>query len=113
MTDDDDDNLIYPDDGTPEPHGPWRDGKLWVLTRKCGTCIYRPGNLMKLAPGRVEEMTQTCIRENTVIPCHSTLDGPRSVCRGLYDVHYRNVGILQVADRLGFLAFDDPSDKEI
>lgn len=92
------------------PDGPWRDNKLWVLTRKCSTCIFRPGNLMRLAEGRVDDMVAECIIEGTVIPCHQTLDGPRSICRGLVDKHYRDIGILQVADRLGALAYDDPPE---
>lgn len=93
-----------------KPDGPWRGGKLWVLTRKCATCIFRPGNLMQLAPGRVDEMVAGCKQTNSVIPCHSTLDGPRSICRGLFDAHYRDIGILQIADRLGVLAYTDPPE---
>ncbi len=105
---DEDDNLVWPDEDEPPPNGPWRDGALWVLDGKCKTCIFRPGNLMKLAPGRVESMVEACVRENTIIPCHKTLDGPRSVCRGLYDVHYGKIAVLQVADRLGLIKFDSP-----
>jgi hypothetical protein len=92
-------------------NGPWRDGALWVLNRKCDTCVFRPGNLMKLHPDRVDQMVEDCIVNNTVIPCHETLDGPRSICRGLFDVHYDDIGILQVADRLGILKYDDPPQE--
>lgn len=95
----------------PSPDGPWRGGKLWVLTRKCDTCIFRPGNKMQLRPGRRDQMVHDCITENRIIPCHETLDGARSVCRGLYDLHYNDIGFLQVAHRLGVLKFDDPPEK--
>lgn len=111
--DNEDDNLIYPeDDGEPPLNGPWRDGKVWVLNRKCDTCVFRPGNLMCLRKGRLDDMIQDCKDNNRAFACHHTLDGPRSICRGLFDVHYRDIPILQVADRLGFLAYDDPPDKE-
>lgn len=93
-----------------ERHGPWRAGKVWVLTRKCDTCIFRPANLMNLMPGRLDAMVDTCVRNNRIIACHETLDGPRSVCRGLWDVHYHDIGTLQIADRLGHVAFDDPPE---
>lgn len=105
MSDDDGKN-----DERDEVVGPFRDGQLWVLNRKCGTCIFRPGNLMHLRPGRVQAMVDACIRENTVIHCHQTLDKVRSVCRGLWDVNYKDIGILQVADGLGLVAFDDPPE---
>ncbi len=98
-------------DDEPPPHGPWRDNKLWVLTRKCDTCIFRPGNLMRLQPGRVDDMVNHCIENDTVIPCHSTLDGPRSICRGLYDVHRDDITVMQLAERIGVMEFDDPPDK--
>lgn len=86
------------------PNGPWRDGKLWLMSAKCSTCIFRPGNLMHLVEGRFEQMVADCIANNTVIPCHKTLDGLRAVCRGLWDAHYRDISILQIADRLGVVA---------
>lgn len=91
--------------------GPWRDDKVWVLTRKCGTCIFRPGNQMHLRDGRVDAMVADCIADNRVIPCHQTLDGPRSVCRGLFDVHRDDIMILRLAQAMKVLAFDDPPEE--
>lgn len=87
--------------------GPWRDGHLWVLTQKCDTCIFRPGNVMRLRPDRVENMVKECVEKDTVIPCHQTLDGPRSICRGLFDVHRGEIVTLRLAAALGVLAFED------
>lgn len=107
----DDETEVWDPDEEP-PNGPWRDGKLWVLTRKCDTCIFRPGNLMSLKDGRVDAMVSDCIQQDVIIPCHSTLDGPRSVCRGLYDVHRDDITVMQLAERLEVFAFDDPPAKE-
>lgn len=91
--------------------GPFRDGKIWVLTSKCGTCIFRPGNKMHLQDGRVADMVRACVDENRVIPCHKTLDGPRSVCRGLYDLHRGDIFALRLAAAMNVLAFDEPPEE--
>lgn len=81
----------------------YRDGVIHVQARMCKTCIFRPGNLMHLDPGRVEAMVEDeeC-GDDGCIPCHQHLDGPgQAVCRGFFDKH-RNTP-LQVAQRLGFI----------
>ncbi len=89
------------------------DGEVvHVMERKCSTCIYRPGNLMKLEPGRREGMEAGAIAEQGVIPCHQTIHGSRkqeAVCRGFYDVAKRET-LLQLAERLGIIQFD-PTDE--
>jgi hypothetical protein len=92
------------------PNGPWRDGRVWVLSDKCSTCIFRPHNLMQLAPGRVAGMIEACLREDTVIPCHQTLDGPRSICRGFYDTYGPEINAIRFARALDFIAYDDPPE---
>lgn len=91
----------------PTPDGPFRDGKLWVLTDKCATCVFRPGNPMHLRDGVVDDMVRHSVLTNTVFACHETLDGPRSVCKGLVDVYHDHLGIIQVAERLDLLAYHD------
>lgn len=81
---------------------------MWVLNRKCDTCIYRPGNLMHLNDGRRDSMAAKAVANQTVISCHETLDGARSVCRGFYDVHGRQILALVLARSLRVLKFDDP-----
>jgi hypothetical protein len=103
--------LPIDDDDEPAPHGPFRDGNLYVLTEKCSTCIFRPGNLMHLREGRLEQMVKTCLDADTVIPCHQTLDGPRSICRGLYDVHRRDITVMRMAAALNVFAYDEPPEK--
>lgn len=77
-----------------------------VMAERCETCIFHPGNRMRLAPGRVASMVAACLadREAGNIPCHETLDEPlQAICRGFYDAHGDKIALLQVADRLGFL----------
>jgi len=70
--------------------GPWRDGRVHVLSRMCDTCIFRPGNLCHLNPGRVAGMVKEAKANESAITCHSTLyrdDVDPSVCRGFFDRH--------------------------
>lgn len=90
------------------PDGPFRSGSLQVLAAKCETCIFRPDNLMHLKDGRRDDMVRECLQQNTVIVCHETLDGPRSVCRGFYDVHRGDVMPIRLAIALDMLGFDNP-----
>lgn len=92
-----------------------------VLKEQCATCIFRPGNPMRLQAGRVKDMVTACIRRDVYIPCHEhmTIDvekepdsdgvvqiNPRDpVCRGFYD-RYPGVGqMIRIAGRLGMIKF--------
>lgn len=86
----------------------YRGERVHVCSTKCRTCIYRPGNLMRLQPGRVQVMEQEAIASGGAIICHKTLDGDNAVCRGFFDVAKHEVQALQVAERLGVIAWDDP-----
>jgi len=87
----------------------FRDGEVHVQARKCDTCIYRPGNLMRLEPRRQESMEAEAMAEGGVIPCHKTLGtGREAICRGYYDVaKHKGAGLLQVAERIGIIAEDE------
>jgi hypothetical protein len=76
----------------------YRDGRVHVCREMCPTCIFRPGNLMHLSSGRLREIKDQAIADDTSIICHETYGGPRSVCRGFYDRHQTTP--LQVAERL-------------
>lgn len=65
----------------------FRGGKIHVCAAMCATCIFRPGNLMRLEPGRVRELVDGATANDTAIICHSTLEGDNAVCRGFYDSH--------------------------
>lgn len=80
------------------------DGMVHVNERMCETCIFRPGNLMGLEPGRVEDVVKQNVDAGAALPCHSTLDGDQqAVCRGFFDRHA--TAPLQIAERLGFIKF--------
>lgn len=84
---------------------PFRDNAVHVCAEMCETCIFRPGNLMGLRPGRAKELIRAATRDDSAIICHSTLSGDQAVCRGFYDKHPTSP--LQVAERLGMVSFQD------
>ncbi|MFC4328258.1 hypothetical protein ACFPC0_10520 [Streptomyces andamanensis] len=64
-----------------------RTGRVRLMAKRCDTCIFRPGNLMLLRPGRLKSMTQACVKEEGHVICHDTLihaDAhlPGAICRG-------------------------------
>ncbi|MDX3130617.1 hypothetical protein PV367_12615 [Streptomyces europaeiscabiei] len=68
-----------------------------ICAGRCGTCIFRPGNLMRLEEGRVAEMI--AIAEEGHIVCHATLgtDAP-AICAGF--AAHRNGSAASLALRL-------------
>lgn len=85
----------------------YRGGRVHVLAELCATCVFRPGNLMALAPGRLRELVQANVAADSALTCHSTLerdDVDNAICRGFYDRHETTP--LQLATRLGLVEFD-------
>lgn len=80
-----------------KPHNVYRDGKVHVLSERCETCIFRAGNLMHLKPGRVKDMVDQCLENESAIPCHKTLDGDNAICRGYYDGYADRTMTLRLA----------------
>ena len=62
------------------------DGYIRVCEDMCETCIFRPGNLMDLRPGRVKGMVAEALGEDSYITCHSTLsrDVAAAICHGFW-----------------------------
>lgn len=52
---------------------PYRDGAVHVMSEKCSTCVFRPGNLMHLPPGRLKELTDYVQETGVPFSCHQTL----------------------------------------
>jgi hypothetical protein len=48
-------------------------GKTRLLARECDTCIFKPGNLMHLNPGRQRRLVAEARGDAAYIICHSTL----------------------------------------
>ena len=89
----------------------YRDGKVHILSRKCATCIFRPGNLMQLEPGRVREMVDGAIACDSAIVCHDTLDRrtrENAVCRGFYDRYKNHTLPLRLTQIVGNTEFVEP-----
>ena len=86
-------------------HNAFRDGRVHVQAEMCSTCVFRPGNLMSLQPGRVRDMVNEARRHDSAIVCHQTLGtGANAVCRGFYD-HWSTTP-LQLAERLDLIEWD-------
>lgn len=92
--------------GDPEVNEGWgeknvyRDGHVYVCDSLCSTCVFRPGNLMSLDPGRLRTMVDEARSSESGIICHSTLGtDSNAVCRGFYDRYPTQP--LQIASRLG------------
>lgn len=77
----------------------FRDGRVHIAATKCSTCIFRPGNLMHLAPGRLADMVSQSVDQGGVIVCHKTLaqDVDDAVCRGFHDSYADQVPALRLA----------------
>jgi hypothetical protein len=90
-----------------------------LLASQCPTCIFRPGNPMKLDPGRLKNMVTDALREGSQgIICHDTVsfgahpDFGGALCRGFYDsVGYRN-NFVRIMERLGGFTEVEPPDPE-
>lgn len=96
-------------------HEVYREGFVHVLSEMCSTCVFRPGNLMFLQPGRLRGMVDEAKANQSVIPCHSTIylqDVRPAVCRGYFDRHVEDVVGLFMAQRLGLIAEDQPPQQQ-
>lgn len=88
------------------PRPVYSDGKVHVMSEKCDTCIFRPGNLMMLASGRVKQMVDGSISEGAGITCHKTIHGQRdqeATCRGFFDSYKDQVFAFRLAEKLGLI----------
>lgn len=94
-------------------HAVFRDGKVHVCAELCPTCVFRPGNLMKLHSGRLAGMVREAQANQSCIPCHERLEkwtgvkGQDACCRGFFDRYPTQP--LQLAERLGLVEFVDPA----
>lgn len=87
-----------------------------LLRKKCATCIFRPGNLMELRPGRLKYIEEDCNDpfDPKTFACHDTLkyganpEFGRALCRGFYDAYRTKNAILQIGDRLQVWEEVDP-----
>lgn len=79
-------------------------GKPGVFREMCSTCVFRPGNKMKLAPGRLKDIVKSNLETGTLLICHKTTYGQHTeevVCRGFYDRYGPQTNVYRVMHRLG------------
>ncbi|MGH9059441.1 MAG: hypothetical protein ACRDZY_08025, partial [Acidimicrobiales bacterium] len=82
------------------------------LTAPGADCIFRPGNLMSLSPGRQQEVVRANLATGTALICHRTLpygsspEVGEAVCRSFYDAFGDDVNVIRVMHRLGALHGD-------
>ena len=87
-------------------------GKTRLLSRQCDTCIFGPGNPMRLDAGGLRQLVADARHRTGYIICHNTLPhyrpgGRPAICRGFAD-RYTTLQ-LQLAARLwGFLEVEPP-----
>jgi hypothetical protein len=88
-----------------------------ILEAKCDTCIYRPGNLMGLRPGRREQIEEDAIAVGAWVVCHSTIhrgDVADAICRGFVDVaRERSAGLVLMAIKAARHGLIFPQDFEV
>lgn len=91
---------------------PFRDGKVNVCSQMCGDCVFRPGNLMNLNPGRLKELVDKNLKADTGLICHQTIYGQdergEALCRGFYDRYGAEVTPLRMAAALEVVAWQEP-----
>lgn len=61
------------DQATRDGVEPYRDGKVHIMSEKCSTCVFRPGDPMNLRPGRLKELTDHVQETGVPFSCHQTL----------------------------------------
>ena len=90
--------------------------KTRLMARKCYSCIFHGGDVMRLGTGRLAEIVDQAIGTGGFIVCHNSLpygphpDVPPAICRGFYDAY--DTQALQLAARLwGFVVVDPPQPQ--
>lgn len=95
---------------------PYRNGRLYVCSRECDTCIFRRGNLMDLRPGRLRDVIETNLREGSAPTCHRTLyedpEHRHAICRGFFDRLVNKSMPLLLAEHMGIITYIEPPSKE-
>lgn len=88
-----------------------------LMSEKCDTCIFRPGNPMRLQPGRLQDVIRANQEAQTLLTCHKTTYGQHpeigeSYCRGYYDSYGERALATRLARTMGlrFTEVDPPEE---
>lgn len=77
-----------------------------VLSERCATCVFRPGNLMHLRPGRLRDLVDRNLAAGALLTCHDTLshgdhpDAGEAACRGFWDRYAPATNLFRVMERV-------------
>lgn len=112
--DEDQDLSLQPD--------PYRDGRVHVMSDKCSTCVFHPGNRMNLSPGRLKGMTDHVQESGVVFSCHQTLPysgakhrehyGGSALCAGAMEAYGDRSPQIQLALAMDVVTYVDPAPSE-
>lgn len=115
------DDSVDPETGFPDPQ-PYRDGRIHVMAEKCSTCVFRPGNVMHLPPGRLKALTDHVQDTGVPFSCHQTLPyasaehaafyGGAALCSGAVENYGDASPQIQLALALGVITYVDPAPAE-
>jgi hypothetical protein len=93
------------------------DGRVRVLTRRCGNCLFRRGQ--PFGAGRAAEVIEANVASGALLTCHTTLPygahpdfGP-AVCAGFWARHGMQTAAGRIAGfMLGITRINPPEDRE-
>lgn len=90
-------------------HNVYRDGKIYVLSEKCATCIFRPHE-RPVSGARVAELvSETKDKEGATVVCHHTLGTKENaICRGWWDRFSQYDPILGLAEAMNAIEEQKP-----
>jgi hypothetical protein len=93
-------------------------GKVRVLTRQCATCIFRPGDPMRLGAEYTRQVINENLQVGALLTCHATLpygDHPHfgpAVCAGFWARHRNDVPAGRIAQLcIGVIGVTPPGQR--
>jgi hypothetical protein len=112
--DEDEDGAGAEGTGLPQDITDPATGLSRLLSRRCPTCILRPGDKMHLGPEQTAALVRRVLAEGTYVVCHQTLTygdypdfGP-AICRGFFDAYAGRSPALRLLRAFGRLTEVDP-----
>lgn len=78
-----------------------------VLSERCATCVFRPGDPMHLRPGRLRELIRDNLAAGALLVCHETTYGQteeEAMCRGFWDRFREQTNVWRVMERVARLS---------
>ena len=92
-----------------------RRPQLW--TERCSTCVFWPGNRMRLAEGRLADLVARNRATGSMLICHKTTHGERAagpvMCRGYFDAYAADSRVAQIMERLfGAAWYEEVVERE-